>query len=218
MNLTKHYLETVSTEDLRRLADQCGLYLPKQLNRRFIISELLDWTLDEEYFDNDAPLVAMEGDPRLPQSTPSDNTTEITALVRDPMWLFVYWSFHGELLTALTTHKQFETFFLRVHTLSPDLPHSSVDFFDIDVPTSDRSRYVFLSFEDTFNVVELCAHIQGEKAKVLAKSHILYVPRPNLPHALCVSQNEASKVALLSGLREVKTFHFHNYRQAFRSE
>ncbi len=217
MDLTRHYLETVSTDALRKLADEHGLYLPPQLNRRFIISELLDWT-GASNDDVSTSQLNLEDETKENDANQVYSSTEITALIRDPMWLFIYWDFHAEELAEFMENPDFETFLLRVHTLSDEEPHKSLDYFDIEIPPTDRSRYAFLSFDDTFNVVELCVRIHGEKTRALAQSNLLCLPRPNLPQNLCVSHSETSTVGELSGLREIKTFHFHNYRQAFRSE
>ena len=40
--LTRTYLETLSTSDLIALADDYGIDIPPELNRRFIIAELLE--------------------------------------------------------------------------------------------------------------------------------------------------------------------------------
>ena len=48
------YLETLSTADLIELAEEYDLDIPEQLNRRFIIAELLEIAdeLNEESFDD----------------------------------------------------------------------------------------------------------------------------------------------------------------------
>ena len=42
INITRSYLETLSSEDLNNLADDYGIDMPEDLNRRFVISELLE--------------------------------------------------------------------------------------------------------------------------------------------------------------------------------
>ena len=55
----KTHLESITTRELLKLADQAGIALPPDLDRIFIIRELLDNALDEEslsqpFFENDA--------------------------------------------------------------------------------------------------------------------------------------------------------------------
>ena len=44
VNVTRSYLERLSTSDLISLADEYGIDIPEDLNRRFIIGELLEAT------------------------------------------------------------------------------------------------------------------------------------------------------------------------------
>ena len=42
MLISRTYLESLSTADLISLADEYGIDIPEELNRRFIIGELLE--------------------------------------------------------------------------------------------------------------------------------------------------------------------------------
>ena len=58
------YLETLSTADLLELAEEYDLDIPEQLNRRFIISELLE--IADEL--NDENILPEAFDPRVAEA------------------------------------------------------------------------------------------------------------------------------------------------------
>ena len=47
--LSRAYLETLPSADLIALADDLGIDIPENLNRRFIIGELLEASEDMDY-------------------------------------------------------------------------------------------------------------------------------------------------------------------------
>lgn len=117
--LGRAHLESLSTSDLVRLADEHGIDIPEGLNRRFIIGELLELGEENLRAASDSALV-IDGEFTIPADILPEtyNETQITLLMRDPGWVFVYWDFHTTLLTAVTGNHRFESFFLRVNSLS----------------------------------------------------------------------------------------------------
>ena len=91
--LSRQYLESMSTVDLITLADDYGIDIPDNLNRRFIIGELLETAeeLKNKQSDNNDVQTTDEDSP-VPDFLPeSYNTTEICAILRNPVWAYVYW-------------------------------------------------------------------------------------------------------------------------------
>ena len=92
-NLTLSHLETLSSADLISLADDYGIDIPDNLNRRFIIAELLE--VAEELNSDSHASHAMNEDGGLPDSSSelptSFNETEISVILRNPVWAFVFW-------------------------------------------------------------------------------------------------------------------------------
>ena len=91
------------------------------------------------------------------------------------------------------------------------------DYYDIDILKEDKSRYVYLSFDDVLTRVCLCVRSIDGNITVLAKSNFIYLNRKNIPKALCALRNNVNTPASLSGLAILKKSHFKNYRQAFRA-
>lgn len=212
MKFTKSYLQTLSTDALLQLADQYGLFLSADLTRRLLIGELLD--LDDEGTGTEDGSTAVALHPHA--AVCSYNVTEIKAVLKDPIWFFVFWDFHQHLLNSVTAAKDFSSFILRVHSLNPSDRTQSLDYFDIQVPPSDRKRYIHVSFDEYLHRVDLMVLFTDGREQLLAQSNIIEMRRKNIPQRLCVSQNAANKIITLSGLAALKKSHFHHYRQAFR--
>ncbi|QEJ94605.1 DUF4912 domain-containing protein [Treponema phagedenis] len=212
MKLTKSYLESISTEELFQLANEMDLYLPYELNRQLIIGEILEFSMDQK----DEPSFLFEGEitetPSMPQLY---NITEIHALFRDPIWLFVFWDIYGQLFKTIKESSDFISFFLRVHSFDKEDLLKPVDFFDIDVPPNDRKRYIHLPLTEAANRIDLCCRMINQE-QILAQSEVIAVPRFLIEQRLCVSENTSEKIISLSGLKTLKKSHFNTYRQAFR--
>ena len=224
MNLSKSYLQSVSTDELLQIADDCGIFVAKGLCRNLIIEELLE--INEETNASYSKLKNLYSDTSLLDDEAEDddnldlvlsyNKTEIHVLLRDPMWAFTFWDFYKPEFLNIVNDPDFDSFFLRVHLFSENNLSESYDYFDIDAAEADRSRYFYLSFEDSVTRVELCARkIEGE-ISVLAKSNLIRLRRENIPNNLCVLDNDVSASVYFSGISALKKQHFKNYRQAFR--
>ena len=224
MNLSKSYLQSVSTDELLQIADDCGIFVAKGLCRNLIIEELLEIEEDSNVSDNKFLKIStddlflddeMDGKDNAGLAL-SYNKTEIHVLLRDPMWAFAFWDFYKPEFLNLVNDPDFDSFFLRVLLLSENNISESYDYFDIDITDSDRSRYFYLSFNDSVTRVELCSRkIEGE-ISVLARSNLIRLRRENIPNNLCVLDNDVSASVYFSGISALKKQHFKNYRQAFR--
>ena len=54
--ITRAYLETLSFSDLKKLADEYGVDVPEDLDRRFLLCELLE-IAEESRHDKDAAMI-----------------------------------------------------------------------------------------------------------------------------------------------------------------
>jgi hypothetical protein len=217
--LTRAYLETLSTTDLVSLADENGIDIPEGLNRRFIIGELLDLEADERTAETDAnALVDADFNVTAEVLPETYNETQISILMRDPGWVFVYWDFHTTLFSALTGNHRFETFFLRVNSLSPATSPVITDFYDVDVGSRDRKWYVHLPVSTFACRVDLYTRNIQEKEQLLARSAEIVIPSGG---AGVVGENifnpkrRNPPLVELSGIEELRKDHFRNHRQSF---
>lgn len=204
------YLETLSMKDLVELADENGIDIPEGLNRRFIIGELLELVDDSRPSGDSGVLV--EGEyTSSPAALPETyNETQITVLLRDPGWIFVYWDFHATLYSALCENHHFESFFLRVNSLSDTKPSKVTDYFDIDVGVHDRKWYVHLSNMDSGCRVDLYSRNIQEKEQLLARSaELLLVPAET---AGATQSRRNPPLVDLSGVDALRKALFRNHR------
>jgi hypothetical protein len=214
--MTRAHLETLSTADLVNLADTYGIDIPLGLNRRFIIGELLD--LAEENREDGLETAALLDTDfvNTPEVLPDTyNETRLSILLRDPGWLFAYWDFHTNLYTALTGNHRFESFFLRVNTLSDTLPRTITDYFDVDVGTLDRKWYVHLPSRGHMCRVDLYCRNTQEKEQLLVKSQELYIPAASPADITGQTKPRNPPLVELSGIVALRKDHFRNHRQSF---
>jgi hypothetical protein len=214
--LNRAYLETLSTADLVDLADEYGIDIPEGLNRRFIIGELLELADDNRKTAIDSALrVSAEFDD-LPEILPETyNETRISALLRDPGWVFAFWDFHTIQYSAVTSNHRFESFFIRVNSLSSSVPATVTDFFDVNVGVHDRKWYVHLSNRNFACRIDLYARISQEKDLFLARSSAIHVPSGSSGEVLYDPLRENPLLLELSGIGDLQKDHFRNHRQSF---
>ncbi len=214
--LNKAYLETLSTTDLVALADENGIDIPEGLNRRFIIGELLELSDENHRRETESPILVGSEYTAAAEILPETyNETQITVLLRDPGWVFVFWDFHTTVLSSVTGQNRFETFFLRINSLSDAKPVQVTDFFDIEVGLHDRKWYVHLSNRDYACRVDLYARNSQEKDQLLAKSPELLIPYVSAGDILYNPQRVNPPVLELSGIGDLQKNHFRNHRQSF---
>jgi hypothetical protein len=172
------YLESLSTSELMGLAEKCGLDLPLGLERVFIIEELY-------YLGHDGENKASETDDldhreikeavALPRQY---NISFIEVLVRDPLWVFVFWEIKKHDWELHQKSADFSGYFLRVvplkgDSLQPDIAAS----FTVAVGIADFAWYVGFSPEDGRHFrIELCSR-HSDDCTVLAESRPFVLPR-----------------------------------------
>ena len=111
VKFTKSYLQTLSTDNLFELADKYDLFLSADLARHLLIGELLE--LDDDRLNGEGTAETNADDVAQGDVPDSYNMTQIRAVLKDPLWFFVFWEFHHRLFTDLTAAKGF-AFFLRI--------------------------------------------------------------------------------------------------------
>ena len=136
----KTFLESLTTRELIKMADEAGISIPPDLDRIFIIRELLDNALDEEIFINPFPgkhnalsgqsLVQLAPGNRLEKLPiqPDDDShfasktaalpgqyhiTYLEALPRDPQWVYIFWEIKAQERDHLEKDSRFEGYALK---------------------------------------------------------------------------------------------------------
>ena len=88
-------LEKLSFSDLVQLADEYGVDVPEDLDRRFLIAELLELA-EESNNREDEMIIASESDDQQPLVLNGNfNETQVSCVLRNPAWLFVFWNLNS---------------------------------------------------------------------------------------------------------------------------
>jgi len=217
--LTRSYLETLSSADLVSLADDYDIDIPSDLNRRFIIGELLD--VAEELKQNkksdmviSSDAAVADEDEKLPDTY---NETRITVLLRNPVWAYVYWDIKESDLAMMKAERTQASLSLNIIYFDELNAVKPSDSFEIQIPSAEREQYVLLSAEKKFVQINLNAVMRNQSQAVLASSR-----RIELPHGCdaLVSSFPGKPVAFspvmkLSGMDKLLHLHYMQHRQSF---
>lgn len=208
--VTRAYLESLTTSDLIKMADNLGVDIPSDLDRVLIIGEILDiGSADEEsQGSGENGLI----DTVLVESVPLPkhyNINFIEIMIRDPFWAFVFWEVKTQDREQIEKSQDFEGYYLKVSPVAEKTGNSrdtEIKDFRVQVKPEDTAWYLGLSpsmfgeisreIQNRFKV-ELCAGMKGEEI-ILAVSNPVKLPElPNL-----AGVNEANHLVFLSGYED----------------
>lgn len=213
---TRSYLEALSFSDLIAVANEQGIDVPDNLNRNFLIAEILEFVSDnrDDADDDIVNTVGYEGE-EIVQLPEMYNTTEIEMVLQNPVWAFVFLNISD---TDMQVLKSAETtsIFLRVSSFDKIDSAKPLDSFDIKISLETKEQYLLLPSDSEFVAVELYARINNKETR-FATSRIVERPRSNLLDLLAVpgEKYELSDVMELSGARKLLHKHYVSYRQLF---
>ena len=179
--LSRHWLESLSTGELVKLADGFGIDIPPGLERIFIIEELLENSVEDKYETGDE----LETNPVFTEAValPKQyNISFIEVMIRDPLWIFVFWEIKGHDKELHEKADDFGGYCLRVIPLSEGeaAPKARDDSFTVTVDVNDSARY--LGFPEHSSktagryIIKLCA-IRGASELPVAVSLPFDMPR-----------------------------------------
>ena len=215
--ITHAYLESLSFADLISLADTYGIDVPDNLNRRFLIGELLD--VAEETADDLSDMIIAQGEGGMSASgaslPESYNMTQIGAVLRSPAWVYVYWDIGETDIRSLKKHGVY-TIFLRVCSFANRTDTKPDDAYDVQIAPADTSEYLLCPAGKKIIRIELAASVKTETI-VLASSGTVEIPRSSKLLAHIRPGNEAgiTPIASLSGIKELLLDHYIQHRESF---
>ena len=215
MTLSRQYLETLTSADLIELADEYGIDIPEGLSRRFVIGELLE-AIDDPHLDNKNDLAVDESNVQTPVVLPkSYNETQITVILRNPAWAFVYWDLNESEYREAVQTKSFSSFMLRVVYFSSMEDETATEMYDIPVRYEDSDRYILLSQAEVAVRIDFVAEYKNHEPRILARSRKILIPK-GCPEITSKSLSEKKDPVLeLSGFPELCRSHYMNHRQSF---
>ncbi len=225
--LSLQHLETLSSADLIAIADDYGIDIPDNLNRRFIIGELLEIGEElEQKESKDNEMVEAEGQKiELNDELPlTFNETEIQVVLRNPAWAYVYWDISSGDLNMLengsaanASFSKFSRFVLRVSYFEKEEDLSPLDFFDINIDKTTRAQYVLLENGRNFFRVDLVAIFADGNSSNLAVSRKVKLPEISeiLKKYKPGEDLDLPPIIKLSGMEKLLEIHYEKYRGSF---
>ena len=213
--LSRSYLETLSSADLVTLADDYDIDVPDDLNRRFLIGELLDVAREAELeVHEDFDIVSDDALPVTNKLPETYNETQINIQLCNLAWAFVFWDIKESDLRRLKDNES--SLLLRVSFFEDEAASVLDETFDVQASFSDGAQYVLLRPGKKYMRVDLVAVIGGKGEDVLAKSRKVKFPGgPEFLTALPGREIHTTQLQDLSSLRELLKLQYENYRQAF---
>lgn len=209
--ITKSILQSLESGDLIDLAESCDLFVPPNFSRAFLIEELLELDMGIESLPiSKIPLDSIES---LPVSY---NRTEITLLLRDPMWCFAFWDVNRTELEKIALEEPLQLF-LRLLSFKSEGDDEFSSYEDIDISMEESSIYVNTSMCEEVTQVALCYRTKI-KTEILAKSNFIYLPRKDIKARLTVEEDKIDDVMELSGLKHLKLWHFQHFKNLFTQD
>ncbi|MBP5603168.1 MAG: DUF4912 domain-containing protein [Treponema sp.] len=214
--ITRAYLETLSFADLVKIADEYGVDVPEDLDRRFLLCELLELA-EENRHDHDSSMVISSED-GIGQSTnlpKGYNETHVSCVLCNPVWAFVFWDISD---TELNTLKSLPdcSIALRVCVLGSDQDLTPEEVFEIAIPGGAKEQYVLIPAGKRFIRIELvCA--SGTNREVLAFSPVVSIPKSSefVENYQPGVDNNFPPIIKHSGIEKLLLDQYKNYRHSF---
>jgi hypothetical protein len=170
------FLESLTTNELIKLADNQGIDIPPGLDRAIVIEELLETMEDAaENADRKTPLPLTEKHQGTTAPLPKQyNINYIEVLIRDPLWAFAFWEINAHDREIHERAPDFGGYYLRVVS-SPWIVNQD-SFFIVQVGTGDSAWYLGFPPSGGSFKVELCA-MRKDELVVLAVSKPFRLPK-----------------------------------------
>ena len=214
-NINRAYLETFSFSDLSKLADEYGVDVPEDLDRRFLICELLDIVEESKLFNEDMVISSdrsSEENTVLPQGY---NETQISCVLRNPVWAFVFWNISNSDNNKLKEMHDC-TLMLRVCSLPSQEELTPKESFEIKITAGSQEQYVLIPAGEKYIRIEL-VYISGANRNVLAFSPVIEIPQgsESLNNIQPGKQNDYPEIIKLSGIEKILLNQYKNHRHSF---
>ncbi len=224
LDLSRKKLESLSNDELKKLADDYGLDIPSNLNRNFVIGELLEYAQELEdaaqsdgalsYIDTEESDEEENGEFHLPKSY---NETKINAVLRDPAWVYAFWDISESDLRAFEENENFSNLSLHVAFFDDAESETQTDSIDLLVSLEDRNQYILLSSAKKNFMLSLEAYYAGKPTLTLARSKRISVPTGNLllKNAVPGKSMDFPPLIRLSGIDSVLRRQYLDHREMF---
>ena len=212
------YLESIPFSDLLKIADSLGIDIPENLNRNFLIGEMLDSSEENKKVSTEFEIDISEKEllaEKEELSMRSCNSTEVQIVLRNPAWAYVYWNISDSDRTSL--EKAFVSqMMIRVSSFSEKEQIKPDEYCDFNISKEDSGQYVLLPAGKKFFRVDLLFNLDGI-IDILSSSVTFEMPKgsPLLSDIRPGRENDFSPIMALSGIKELLMEHYKNHRESF---
>ncbi|MDR2402738.1 MAG: DUF4912 domain-containing protein [Spirochaetaceae bacterium] len=203
--ITRAYLESLTTKDLISLGDSWGIDLPPDLERIFIIEELMEFQAeaDEDTAESEVPLRRAEHSELAPLPR-QYNRTFIEVLIRDPLWAYIFWEIKSADKDLYEKAPDFEGYCLRIVPVpNSGNPEGGESPFTVSVGIDDIAWYLGFSPGGGRYKVELCV-VRNSGRPVLAVSAPFRLPKLLDASGVSGLQKGDNPLISLSGMDEFR--------------
>jgi len=205
--LSRHWLESLSTAELIKLADSYSIDIPPGLERIIIIEELIENSeAEEEPAENELEIAPSWPEPAaLPKQY---NISYIDVLIRDPLWVFAFWEIRGHEREIHENAVDFKGYCLRVIPLDEEetIPKSRDNSFTVAVDLNDAGLFIGFTEQSPNSpdryIIRLGA-LRGDSEIQIAISRPFKLPR--LIDRENYRDPSRHQLILMSGLMDLKT-------------
>lgn len=214
--ITRAYLETLSFSDLKKLADEYGVDVPEDLDRRFLLSELLEIAEENRQDKTAGMIISFENSTNQSTTLPQGyNETQISCVLQNPVWAFVFWDISDTDMNMLSALPGY-SLSLRVCILVSKSELSPKECFEIELPNGVNEQYVLIPAGKNFIRIELI-YTSGTNREVLAFSPVVTVPKSssNVEKYQPGIENEFPPIMKLSGIEKILSDQYKKYRHSF---
>jgi hypothetical protein len=204
MHEIKTHLETLTTNELIKMADVQGIFIPANLERAFIIQELLEADTELNLEEQDAASANFIDHNQTFELAPLPkqyNVNYLEVLLRDPVWAFVYWEINSLDRKAYESSPDFKGYVLYVAPLPSEGKQPIAEPFTVSVGNHDNSWRIYLQPETASFQVKLCVN-RGETKETIISSREIRVPHVLDPSDERVRNIPKYPVLSLSGIEE----------------
>ena len=208
-------LEKLSFSDLVQLADEYGVDVPEDLDRRFLIAELLELS-EEANNKEDEMIIASESDNQQAVVLNGNfNETQISCVLRNPAWLFVFWNLNDNDYSKINDDPS-TLLKLRICSYENAGDSKPDEAFEVQTTTKNQEQYVLLPKGKKYIKVELVC-VTGGTSEVMAFSPVISIPQgASIVNDLQPGRKEDfSPVIELSGIKELLTEQYKLHRHSF---
>ena len=214
--ITRAYLETLSFSDLKKLADEYGVDVPEDLDRRFLLSELVEIAEETRQDKTAGMIISFENSINQSTNLPDGyNETNITCILRNPVWAFVFWDISDTDMNMLNALGDY-SLSLRVCILVSPEELVPAESFEIDIPNGVNEQFVLIPAGNNFIRIEL-VYTSGTNREVLAFSPVVSVPKSseNVEKYQPGVENDFPPIMKLSGIEKILADQYTKYRHSF---